>query len=62
MSSSGDASSRTGYEFMGWNTDVNDTDYSVSSSYILNNDITLYAKWKEVLISEIIYCVTITAI
>lgn len=43
----GNGLNRSGYTFAGWNTsaDGNGTDYSGGSSFTLNADITLYAKW-----------------
>ena len=40
---------KTGYLFDGWNTaaDGSGTTYSAGSSYTLNGNITLYAKWAE---------------
>ena len=38
---------RTGYTFLGWNTqaDGNGTSYSAGGSYTTDNDVVLYAKW-----------------
>lgn len=38
---------RNGYKFVGWNTlaDGKGTDFAESSTYGLNSDVTLYAKW-----------------
>lgn len=40
--------SRSGYTFMGWNTNANGTgtDYTAGSSYTINSNVTLYAKWQ----------------
>lgn len=42
--------SRSGYTFMGWNTNANGTgtDYPAGSSYTINNNVTLYAKWQTI--------------
>nr|WP_025125488.1 cyclophilin-like fold protein [Myroides odoratimimus] len=41
--------SYTGYTFAGWNTNANGTgtNYAGGSSFILNNNVTLFAKWNE---------------
>jgi len=39
---------KNGYSFEGWSTNINGTvgtDYPVNSSYIVKNNVTLYAKW-----------------
>ena len=40
---------KTGYTFMGWNTESNGsgTNYSVGSTFDIDDDITLYAVWAE---------------
>jgi len=45
---SGNGLSKNGYVFGGWNTstDGSGTNYSASSTYTLNDSITLYAKWE----------------
>jgi uncharacterized repeat protein (TIGR02543 family) len=42
--------SRTGYTFGGWNTNAagNGTNYNAGSSYTVNDNVTLYAKWNEI--------------
>ena len=44
---SGDGMSRSGYIFGGWNTLAagTGTNYAAGSSYTVNSDVTLYAKW-----------------
>ena len=44
---SGSGLNKTGFTFDGWNTkaDGTGTNYDVGSSYTVNNNITLYAKW-----------------
>lgn len=39
---------RSGYTFVGWNTNSSGTgvDYTSESNYTLNNNVTLYAKWS----------------
>lgn len=43
--------SKEGYEFTGWNTqpDGSGEAYAENSSLIMNDDITLYAQWKEIM-------------
>lgn len=50
----GSGISRSGYTFAGWNTAENGsgTDYAAGSSYTLTADITLYAKWTQVVNSN----------
>jgi hypothetical protein len=38
---------KTGYSFIGWNTDPSGTgdDYTTNASYTVNSDITFYVKW-----------------
>ncbi|MBL3547251.1 cyclophilin-like fold protein [Chryseobacterium sp. KMC2] len=45
---SGTGFSRSGHTFAGWNTsaDGTGTDYAGGSSYTLNSNVTLYAKWN----------------
>jgi len=44
---SGSGFSRSGYSFGGWNTNSSGTgtNYSASSSFVVNSNITLYARW-----------------
>jgi len=46
----GSGFSRTGYSFVGWNTQPNGngTDYAAGSSYILTDNVILYAKWSQI--------------
>ena len=47
---------REGYKFIGWNTKSNGTgvSYTDGQNIIINNDLTLYAQWEEVLKLETI--------
>lgn len=47
---SGNTPTRVGYIFKGWNTHTNGSGiwYAVSSSILMNADITLYAQWDQV--------------
>ena len=47
---------REGYKFIGWNTKSNGTgvSYTEGQNIIINNDLTLYAQWEEVLKLETI--------
>lgn len=53
--------SRDGYTFTGWNTDANGagTDYPAESNYVINSNVTLYAKWQAVTNSSNIMKITI---
>jgi len=44
----GDGFTKSGYAFGGWNTnaDGSGTNYNAGADYIINNNITLYAKWN----------------
>jgi len=46
----GDLLSKDGYVFGGWNTraDGMGTSYNVNYNYVVNNNVTLYAKWNSV--------------
>jgi len=48
---------KTGYIFSGWNTkaDGSGTNYAAGSSYIVREDITLYAKWTLIVYYTITY-------
>jgi len=52
----GDGLSRSGYTFGGWNTNSSGTgtDYSAYTTYTVNSNVTLYAKWSPVSSNEII--------
>lgn len=39
---------QNGYKFTGWYLETDDEDVLVSSDYIVNEDITLYAYWEEI--------------
>lgn len=50
----GNGFSRNGYAFAGWNTSINGdgTDYPAGSNYRLTGNITLYAKWNQIVDSN----------
>lgn len=50
----GSGFSRSGYTFAGWNTGINGdgTDYAAGSNYRLTGNITLYAKWNQIVDSN----------
>lgn len=51
---------RSGYQFLGWNTakDGTGTSYSPGANYTSNNAVTLYAKWKKLHSAPIISSMT----